>query len=73
MSICSPIKDLLELSDCSILIMGSPGTGKTTVIREIARELSEEEHSVVVVDTSNEICGDGLIPHPSVGMARSVG
>ena len=52
--------------------MESPGSGKTTVIHEIAKELSEEGDNVVVVDTSNEICGDGLVPHPSVGMARKM-
>ena len=54
----------------SILILGPPGSGKTTIIRDIARILSEEMKNVIVVDTSNEICGDGLIPHFSVGMAR---
>ena len=64
------IKDILENEDLSVLIMGSPGSGKTTVIREIAKQLSSAGDNVVVVDTSNEICGDGVVPHPSVGMAR---
>ena len=64
------IKDILENEDLSVLIMGSPGSGKTTVIREIAKQLSSAGDNVVVVDTSNEICGDGIVPHPSVGMAR---
>ena len=64
------IKDILQNPNLSILIMGSPGSGKTTVIREIAKQLSAAEDNVVVVDTSNEICGDGIVPHTSVGMAR---
>ena len=64
------IKDILQNTELSVLIMGSPGSGKTTVIREIAKQLSAEEDNVVVVDTSNEICGDGIVPHSSVGMAR---
>ena len=54
----------------SVLIMGFPGTGKTTVIRDITNYLSNQMFNVIVVDTSNEICGDGLILHFSVGMAR---
>ena len=56
------IRDLLE-SEQSILILGKPGVGKTTIIREIARVLSDEmEKRVIVVDTSNEIAGDSDIP-----------
>ena len=55
----------------SILIMGRPGVGKTTMLREAARVLASEfGKRVVVVDTSNEIAGDGDIPHPAIGKAR---
>lgn len=68
--IISVIRDLLE-SDKSILILGKPGVGKTTIIREIARVLSDElEKRVIVVDTSNEIAGDSDIPHSGIGKAR---
>ncbi len=53
----------------SILLLGRPGVGKTTMLREIARILAEKKR-VVIVDTSNEIGGDGDIPHPAVGKAR---
>jgi stage III sporulation protein SpoIIIAA len=62
------IRDLLE-SGKSILLMGKPGVGKTTLLREAARVMAEEKR-VVVVDTSNEIGGDGDIPHPAIGRAR---
>ncbi|NMC80158.1 MAG: AAA family ATPase [Chloroflexi bacterium] len=62
------IEDLV-LSDKSILILGQPGIGKTTMLREAARILAEKKR-VVVVDTSNEIGGDGDVPHPAVGKAR---
>jgi stage III sporulation protein SpoIIIAA len=55
----------------SILVLGKPGIGKTTKLREIARTLADEVGKrVVIVDTSNEIAGDGDIPHPSIGTAR---
>lgn len=66
----SVIRDLLE-SEQSILILGKPGVGKTTIIREIARVLADEmEKRVVIIDTSNEIAGDSDIPHSGIGRAR---
>ncbi|KIY94575.1 Uncharacterized protein MNEG_13385, partial [Monoraphidium neglectum] len=64
------IKDILTAST-PVLFLGRPGVGKTTVIREIARVLSEDlGKRVVIVDTSNEIGGDGDVPHPAIGAAR---
>jgi stage III sporulation protein SpoIIIAA len=64
------IRDLIE-SNKSILILGKPGVGKTTMIREIARVLANErERRVVIIDTSNEIAGDSDIPHIGIGLAR---
>ncbi|KAL4421440.1 hypothetical protein ABPG75_010731 [Micractinium tetrahymenae] len=61
----------LARSGKSILMLGRPGVGKTTAIREISRMLADEcERRVVIVDTSNEIGGDGDIPHPGIGRAR---
>jgi stage III sporulation protein SpoIIIAA len=66
----SVIRDLLE-SEKSILILGKPGVGKTTIIREIARVLADEmEKRVIIIDTSNEIAGDSDIPHSGIGRAR---
>merc|ERR1712087_133060 len=66
----SIIRDLLE-SGQSILILGRPGVGKTTIIREIARVLSDEmEKRVIIIDTSNEIAGDTDIPHSGIGRSR---
>jgi stage III sporulation protein SpoIIIAA len=62
------IQDLVE-SGKSILLLGKPGIGKTTMLREAARILAENKR-VVIVDTSNEIGGDGDVPHPAVGRAR---
>jgi len=62
------IEDIVK-SGQSILLLGRPGVGKTTLLREAARILSEKAR-VVVVDTSNEIGGDGDIPHPAIGRAR---
>ncbi len=66
----SVIRDLLE-SEKSILILGKPGVGKTTIIREIGRILADEMGKrVIIIDTSNEIAGDSNIPHPGIGRAR---
>ena len=64
------INDFVETGK-SLLIMGRPGIGKTTMLREAARVLADDlDKRVVVVDTSNEIAGDGDIPHPAIGKAR---
>lgn len=64
------ISELVETGK-SILLLGRPGVGKTTALREIARVLADELHKrVVIIDTSNEIAGDGDIPHPAIGRAR---
>ena len=62
------IQDLIESNKC-LLLLGRPGIGKTTMLREAARILADERR-VVIVDTSNEIGGDGDVPHPAVGRAR---
>lgn len=64
------IRDLIE-HGASLLLLGRPGVGKTTRLREIARVLADEfGKRVIVIDTSNEIAGDGDIPHPAIGSAR---
>ncbi|HKX18243.1 MAG TPA: R3H domain-containing nucleic acid-binding protein [bacterium] len=64
------VRDVIEAGQ-SVLLVGRPGVGKTTLLREAARVLSDEAAKrVVVVDTSNEIAGDGDIPHPGIGRAR---
>ncbi|MBD2249820.1 R3H domain-containing nucleic acid-binding protein [Nostoc parmelioides] len=64
------IRDLVETGK-SILMLGRPGVGKTTALREIARVLADELHKrVVIIDTSNEIAGDGDVAHPAIGRAR---
>ncbi|HEX9268928.1 MAG TPA: R3H domain-containing nucleic acid-binding protein [Candidatus Limnocylindria bacterium] len=64
------IRDVVE-SGRSILLLGRPGVGKTTLLREVARVLADDlGKRVVIVDTSNEIAGDGDIPHPGIGRAR---
>ncbi len=66
----SIIRDLIESGE-SILLLGRPGVGKTTMLRETARVLADDlRKRVIVVDTSNEIAGDGDIPHPAIGRAR---
>ncbi len=66
----SMVRDLIDSGE-SLLLMGRPGVGKTTALREIARVLADDlEKRVVVIDTSNEIAGDGDIPHPAIGRAR---
>ncbi len=62
------IEDLIK-SGKNVLMLGAPGVGKTTMLRESARVLAEEKR-VVIVDTSNEIGGDGDVPHPAIGKAR---
>ena len=62
------LQDIIE-SGKSILILGRPAVGKTTLLREAARILAENRR-VIIVDTSNEIGGDGDVPHPAVGKAR---
>jgi len=64
------IEDLVE-SGKSVLLLGRPGVGKTTMLREVARVLADDLNKrVIIVDTSNEIAGDGDIPHPAIGHAR---
>jgi stage III sporulation protein SpoIIIAA len=64
------IHDLVETGK-SILMLGRPGVGKTTALREIARVLADDLNKrVVIIDSSNEIAGDGDIPHPAIGRAR---
>ena len=64
------IQDLIE-SGKSVLLLGRPGIGKTTMLREVARVLADDfKKRVIVIDTSNEIAGDGDIPHPAIGHAR---
>ncbi len=64
------IRDVVEAGR-SILLLGRPGVGKTTLLREVARVLADDlGKRVVIVDTSNEIAGDGDIPHPGIGRAR---
>ena len=64
------LRDVIEAGE-SILLLGRPGVGKTTILREAARVLADElGKRVIVVDTSNEIAGDGDVPHPGIGRAR---
>ncbi len=64
------IEDLVQ-SGKSVMLLGRPGVGKTTMLREVARVLADDlGKRVIIVDTSNEIAGDGDIPHPAIGHAR---
>ncbi len=64
------IEDLIQ-SGKGVLLLGRPGVGKTTMLREVARVLADDiDRRVIIVDTSNEIAGDGDIPHPAIGHAR---
>lgn len=64
------IRDVIEAGH-SVLLLGRPGVGKTTMLRETARVLADELNKrVIIVDTSNEIAGDGDVPHPAIGHAR---
>jgi stage III sporulation protein SpoIIIAA len=64
------IDDIVR-SEQSLLLLGRPGVGKTTMLREVARVLADDLNKrVIIVDTSNEIAGDGDIPHPAIGTAR---
>ncbi|MFC2001274.1 R3H domain-containing nucleic acid-binding protein [Chloroflexota bacterium] len=64
------IEDIVQ-SGKSVLLLGRPGVGKTTMLREVARVLADDlKKRVIIVDTSNEIAGDGDIPHPAIGHAR---
>ena len=61
----------LAFANKNILLLGRPGVGKTTMLREVARVLADDARKrVVIVDTSNEIAGDGDVPHPAIGHAR---
>jgi stage III sporulation protein SpoIIIAA len=65
-----PIRDLVE-SGKGVLLLGRPGVGKTTMLREVARiRATDNGKRVVIIDTSNEIAGDGDVPHPAIGRAR---
>ncbi len=64
------IEDIVRTGE-SVLLLGKPGVGKTTMLRDVARVLADDAGKrVVIVDTSNEIAGDGDIPHPGIGSAR---
>eukprot|EP00127_Corallochytrium_limacisporum_P001474 Clim_evm8s58 gene=Clim_evmTU8s58 len=69
--IAQSVSDVVKDQQQSILLVGPPGRGKTTLLRDIARLLADECHRrVIIVDTSNEIAGESHLPHPAVGWAR---
>ncbi|EQC39697.1 hypothetical protein SDRG_03125 [Saprolegnia diclina VS20] len=63
------LADILADTAKNVLFLGAPGCGKTTLVRDVARHLSQR-HNVCIIDTSNEIAGDGDVPHHCVGLAR---
>jgi stage III sporulation protein AA len=68
--IVEPIHDVVAAAE-SLLLLGRPGVGKTTLLRETARVLADEcDRRVVIIDTAGEIAGDGDVPHPAIGSAR---
>jgi len=70
--VAEPLRPTLARGE-SLLILGPPGSGKTTLLRDLTRIASTDlRRRVVVVDTSNEIGGDGNVPHPAIGTARRI-
>jgi stage III sporulation protein SpoIIIAA len=70
-SLCSATCFCCHAANVPLLFLGRPGVGKTTAIREMSRTLADElAQRVVIVDTSNEIGGDGDVPHAAIGGAR---
>eukprot|EP00172_Hildenbrandia_rubra_P000007 Plantae.Rhodophyta-Hildenbrandia_rubra.ctg1005.p1 GENE.Plantae.Rhodophyta-Hildenbrandia_rubra.ctg1005~~Plantae.Rhodophyta-Hildenbrandia_rubra.ctg1005.p1 ORF type:complete len:759 (-),score=115.22 Plantae.Rhodophyta-Hildenbrandia_rubra.ctg1005:197-2473(-) len=65
------LRDILLGTNSSVLFLGPPGSGKTTIVRDATRVLAERRN-VCVIDTSNEIAGDGTIPHECIGLARRI-
>ncbi|EPY22109.1 R3H domain-containing protein [Strigomonas culicis] len=66
-------KALLPLAlQGSVLILSKAGKGKTTLLRDLSSSLAHEASMprVTVVDTSNEIGGDGPLPMAFLGRCR---